>query len=111
MTVKCLGELHKQAIAFQYATLKVPVRDIATEYGVSKRTINRVLVEEGANKVRFKKPLPKTTLPPQVQAPLPFEASEPSQQPQPALTFMQKIKRFFNTLFFGSASSHAQTNQ
>jgi hypothetical protein len=108
MTVKCLCDLHKQNIAFQYGNLKVPVRDIASQYGVSKRTINRVLVEQGANKLRFKKPLPKPTLPTQVQANLPFEAP---QQPQPALTFMQKIKRFFNTLFFGSASSHAQTNQ
>lgn len=111
MTVKCLCDTHKQNIAFQYRNLKVPVRDIATQYGVSKRTINRVLVEEGANKVRFKKSLLKIALRPQIQASLPFEASEPSQQPQPALTFMQKIKRFLNTLFFGSASSHAQTNQ
>ena len=106
MTVRCIGDLQKQAIAFQYRDLRVPVEQIAKEYRVSKRTINRVLVEEGANKVRFHKRKDQRVLPTQqdLWLDLPIEFV-------PQVTFFQKVKLFFQRLFFNSNHVHATTRK
>ena len=109
MTVRCIGDLQKQAIAFQYRDLRVPVEQIAKEYQVSKRTINRVLVEEGANKVRFHKPKQ-----PQLPQPLPIQQELELDLPieyVPQVTFFQKVKLFFQRLFFSSNHVHATTRK
>jgi hypothetical protein len=52
MTVRILTETQKSVIAQQYSFIKVPVKDLAKDYKVSIRTIQRVLTERGVNQVR-----------------------------------------------------------
>lgn len=82
MTVKCINQTQKAIIAQQYAFIKVPVKDLASDYKVSTRTINRVLVELGVAPVRRKK------------KPIPVEPVV-----QPKQTFVQKMKSFLKFFF------------
>lgn len=58
MTVRILTEIQKSVIAQQYSFIKVPVKDLANDYKVSVRTIQRVLVERGLSKVQKPRALP-----------------------------------------------------
>lgn len=55
MTVKCLNETDKAEMASLYAAKLCDTDDLAQAYGVSKRTVNRVMVEQGVNHVRHYK--------------------------------------------------------
>jgi predicted component of type VI protein secretion system len=56
MTVKCLDTDQKNFIAAGYRERVFSSEELALQYGVSKRTINRVLVECGVNRIRHCKP-------------------------------------------------------
>ena len=56
MTVKCLDTNQKNFIAAAYRQRVFGSEELALQYGVSKRTINRVLVECGVNRIRHYKP-------------------------------------------------------
>lgn len=47
MTVKCLSQGAKQALIAQYRNKLVNQTELALKYGVSERTVNRVLIEAG----------------------------------------------------------------
>jgi len=56
MTVKCVPDQEKQEIAMLYVGKQMSSDELAKAYDVSKRTINRVLVELGVNRVRHYSP-------------------------------------------------------
>lgn len=87
MTVRILTDIQKNVIAYQYSFVKVPVKDLATDYKVSCRTIQRVLVEMGVAPVRKPRAVPLYS----VQPELPITMTEPS--------FIQKVKEFFKSIF------------
>ena len=47
MTVKCLKTLHKDTIVSLYTAKHMNQKELAQEFCVSERTINRVLIEAG----------------------------------------------------------------
>lgn len=47
MTVRCLTDSSKALIGFEYINKIKTQKELAKFYGVSERTINRVLVERG----------------------------------------------------------------
>lgn len=47
MTVRCLTKTEKQFIAEEYTKKKMLQKELAEFFGVSERTINRVLIEMG----------------------------------------------------------------
>ena len=59
MTVKIIPEADKSEMAQLYAAKLCDTDDLAKAYGVSKRTINRVMVEQGVNHIRVHKPKAK----------------------------------------------------
>jgi hypothetical protein len=73
MTVKCLDEETKNFIAAAYREGVYDSEELAKLHDVSKRTINRVCVELGVNRVRHYKPRPKNTQ-------MPIEMFEPDSQ-------------------------------
>lgn len=98
MTVRIITETQKNVIAHQYSFIKVPVKDLAKDYNVSTRTIQRVLVEKGLNRVRMPKDIPVLT----TQIVLPGDNKTPR-----AIT---TIKTFLKSIFRNrSPSSNAQT--
>jgi hypothetical protein len=95
MTVKILTDVQKHVIVHQYCFVKVKVKDLAVDYKVSRRTINRVLVEMGVAPVRKPKAVPLYTQ----QVELPITMVEP--------TFMEAMKEFFKSIF---GKKQQQTN-
>lgn len=95
MTVRILTDLQKHVIVHQYTFVKVKVKDLASDYKVSRRTINRVLVEMGVAPVRKPKAVPLYS----VQPELPISMVEP--------TFMNVVKDFFKSIF---GKKQQQTN-
>ena len=95
MTVKILTDVQKHVIVHQYCFVKIKVKDLAVDYKVSRRTINRVLVEMGVAPVRKPKAVPLYT----EQVELPITMVEP--------TFMEQMKGFFKSIF---SSKQQQTN-
>jgi len=95
MTVKILTDVQKHVIVHQYCFVKIKVKDLAADYKVSRRTINRVLVEMGVAPVRKPKAVPLYT----EQVELPITMVEP--------TFMEQMKGFFKSIF---SSKQQQTN-
>ena len=95
MTVRILTDIQKHVIVHQYCFVKVPVKDLATDYKVSRRTIQRVLVEMGVAPVRKPKAVPLYTQ----QTELPITMVEP--------TFMEQVKGFFKSIF---GTKQQQTN-
>jgi hypothetical protein len=95
MTVRIITDIQKHVIAHQFTFVKVPVKVLAQDYKVSRRTINRVLVEMGVAPVRKPKAVPLYTQ----QVELPITMVEP--------TFMEKMKGFFKSIF---SSKQQQTN-
>jgi len=63
MTVKCLDEHTKNFIAAAYREGVYDTDELAEMNDVSKRTINRVCVELGVNKVRVHRPRTQLELP------------------------------------------------
>lgn len=47
MTVKCLTEPQKKCIAYAYTRKTMTQKELAENFEVSERTINRVLIEAG----------------------------------------------------------------
>lgn len=90
MTVRILTDVQKHVIVHQYCFVKVPVKDLATDYKVSRRTINRVLVEMGVAPVRKPKETPAVPMY-SMQPELPITMVEP--------TFMEQVKGFFKSIF------------
>lgn len=95
MTVRILTDVQKQVIVHQYTFVKVKVKDLAADYKVSRRTINRVLVEMGVAPVRKPKAVPLYTQ----QVELPITMVEP--------TLMDKVSGFFKSIF---GTKQQQTN-
>jgi hypothetical protein len=95
MTVRILTDIQKHVIVHQYCFVKVKVKDLANDYKVSRRTIQRVLVEMGVAPVRKPKEVPLYT----EQTELPITMVEP--------TFMDKLKGFFTGIF---SSKQQQAN-
>ena len=95
MTVRIITESQKRYIAHQFIFVKVPVKVLVQEYKVSRRTINRVLVEMGAAPVRKPKAVPLYTQ--QVELPITMVES----------TFVELVKGFFKSIF---SSKQQQTN-
>lgn len=95
MTVKIITEIQKHVIVHQYTFMKVKVKDLAADYKVSRRTINRVLVEMGVAPVRKPKAVPLYTK----QVELPITMVEP--------TLMDKVSGFFKSIF---GKKQQQTN-
>ena len=95
MTVRIITDIQKHVIVHQYTFMKVKVKDLAQDFKVSRRTINRVLVEMGAAPVRKPKAVPLYTQ--QVELPITMVES----------TFMEKMKGFFKFIF---SSKQQQTN-
>lgn len=107
MTVKCIDDESKTVIASLYSSKQYGSDDLGIMYGVSARTIQRVLVERGVNQVRnypprflgarqvdmfkpepVKQPeidLPITMLnePPEMPAPEAIPTLQPETQPKP----------------------------
>jgi hypothetical protein len=96
MTVKCLTEAHKIHIAFSYDAHKHSSSQLSAEYGVSQRTINRVLVEQGVNRVRAPsiktKPTQSSAVPQPKQLELQIDMIE--------LTFAEKVKCLIKAIFW-----------
>jgi hypothetical protein len=78
MTVKCLEDHEKSEMAQLYAAGLCSSDDLAKAYDVSKRTVNRVMVEQGVNRVRIYKPSSKPSRA-QAEMDLPI-TMEPSSQ-------------------------------
>ena len=95
MTVRIINDIQKNNIAYLFTFAKVPVKVLAQDYKVSRRTINRVLVEMGVAPVRKPKAVPLYTQ--QVELPITMVES----------TFMEKMKGFFKFIF---SSKQQQTN-
>jgi len=95
MTVKIITEIQKHVIVHQYTFMKVKVKDLAADYKVSRRTINRVLVEMGVAPVKKPKAVPLYTQ----QVELPITMVEP--------TLMDKVSGFFKSIF---GKKQQQTN-
>ena len=95
MTVRIITDTQKQIIAHQYCFVKVKVKDLAADYKVSSRTIQRVLVEKSVAPVRKSKAVPLYTQ----QTELTITMIEPS--------FMQRLKEFFKSIF---TKKQQQTN-
>jgi hypothetical protein len=91
MTVKCLNEFEKSIIADMYQMKVRSINQLVAEYGVSRRTIGRVLVERGVESVRrrFSKVQPIATT---EQLPLSLAQAQPQ-------SLLQRIKAFFGKLF------------
>jgi hypothetical protein len=98
MTVRIITDIQKHVIVHQYTFMKVKVKDLAADYKVSRRTINRVLVEMGVAPVRKPKAPPAVPLYTQ-QAELPISMIEP--------TFMNVVKDVFKSIF---GKKQQQTN-
>lgn len=95
MTVRIITDIQKHVILHQYTFMKVKVKDLAADYKVSRRTINRVLVEMGVAPVRKPKAVPLYT----EQVELPITMIEP--------TLMDKVSGFFKSIF---GSKQQQSN-
>lgn len=95
MTVRILTDVQKHVIVHQYTFVKVKVKDLAADYKVSRRTINRVLVEMGVAPVPKPKVVPLYTQ----QVELPITMVEP--------TLMDKVSGFFKSIF---GKKQQQTN-
>lgn len=95
MTVRIITDIQKHVIVHQYTFMKVKVKDLAADYKVSRRTINRVLVEMGVAPVRKPKAVPLYT----EQVELPITMVEP--------TLMDKVSGFFKSIF---STKQQQTN-
>lgn len=95
MTVRIITDIQKHVIVHQYTFMKVKVKDLAADYKVSRRTINRVLVEMGVAPVRKPKAVPLYT----EQVELPITMVEP--------TLMDKVSGFFKSIF---GKKQQQTN-
>lgn len=90
MTRKRLSETTKLDIANYYSLGLASAAELAEDYGVSHRTINRVLVKHGVNR------------PPKRKAPIEPVATLVQQQQEiqfPAPSFMDGVKKFFVELF------------
>lgn len=95
MTVKKILFEHKTHIAHRYVHENCKTSTLAQEYKVSRRTINRVLVEMGVAPVRKSKAVPLYTQ----QVELPITMVEP--------TLMDKVSGFFKSIF---GKKQQQTN-
>lgn len=95
MTVRILTDIQKHVIVHQYCFVKVKVKDLAADYKVSTRTIQRVLVEMGVAPVRKPNAVPLYSQ----QTELPISMVEP--------TFMEQMKGFFKSIF---STKQQQTN-
>ena len=94
MTVKIVPFEHKTHIAHLYAHENMSTDDIAKQYSVSPRTINRVLVEMGVAKTPRRKPKEQPPVVPlatkEVWVQQPITMVEPS--------LMDTIKGFFQNI-------------
>lgn len=95
MTVKIVPFEHKTYIAHLYAHENAKTDVLAQQYSVSRRTIQRILVEMGVAPVRQQRKVPQYT----TQTELPITMTEP--------TFMEQVKQFFKSIF---STKHSQTN-
>lgn len=126
MTVKCLTDQDKVEIAELYVA-KIPTDQLARTYEVSKRTINRVLVEQSANRFRHRRPkytphglpidmfdLPE---PKAEEIPTLTQVSEPQPQPTtqeapvPEPTFFENLKAMFMGVFLRSNKTNDQVTR
>jgi 23S rRNA G2445 N2-methylase RlmL len=99
MTVKIINTVDKFFIAHQYSSVKVKVKDLAIEFNVSPRTIQRVLVEMKANKVRKPKQVAEQTI-----------VATQSNQPKKS-GIVSSVKGFFASFFRSKQHSNdAQAN-
>lgn len=96
MTVKIIPAEHKSHIAHLYAHENSSSDDITKLYGVSKRTIQRVLVEQGVNRARVRRTKSEEITicetPAKTETPLHIEMIE--------LTFMEKVQCLFKAIFW-----------
>ena len=93
MTVKCLPDHDKSEIAQLYAAKLCDSDTLAKSYGVSRRTINRVMVEQGVNRVRVCKPRTQSDATP-APVELPITMIEPESFLTRVLRFVKKALSF-----------------
>jgi hypothetical protein len=126
MTVKCLTAEDKAEIAMLYQA-KIPSEELARNYEVSKRTINRVLVEQHVNDCRFRRkrlvphglPIDMFDLPELKVEPAPAAAepvkpveaakTEHKEAPLPELTFFENLKVLLKVIFLRNNKTNDQT--
>lgn len=86
MTVKCLTASQKSDISFAYTFCKFPIEDLVSTYCKSRRTIMRVLTEEGVAPVTLKR-----VHKPKVKAVMPIvHTFNPMRSPEPGIVFMDE---------------------
>lgn len=90
MTVKCLPDHDKSEIAQLYAAKLCDSDTLAKSYGVSRRTINRVVVEQGVNRIRVCKP--------RVQPPVYVDSSAPAELPITMIEPEPFLKRLLQSI-------------
>jgi hypothetical protein len=107
MTVKKVNEQEKAMIAHMYAYGSTGSDELALKYGVSRRTINRVLVEMGVARTRRVKPKPT---PVEQPTPVVVPVAEPAPvqiEMFPEQTFFEKSIALFKRII---AKLFSQTN-
>lgn len=121
MTVKCLTAEDKAEIALLYQA-KIPSEELAKNYEVSKRTINRVLVEQHVNDCRFRRkravphglPINMFDLPEDKVQPTPAPAEakpQPKEDPLPELTFFENLKVLLKVIFLRNNKTNDQATR
>lgn len=89
MTVKCLSDIQKQVVIYQYLHLKLNLNEIAHDAKRSRRTIIRVLEEAGIDVPR--RPRKAKTVEPVIVEPVKLEP--------PELTPMEYFKCLLKAVF------------
>lgn len=121
MTVKIVPQEDKEEIGMLYLA-RVPSDELARTYGVSKRTINRVLVEQQVNRAqrRSKQPVPHglpidmfdfPELPVTDQIKPQPQQSAPQETPLPELTFFENIKVLLKVVFLRNNKRNDQATR
>ena len=103
MTVKCLDPVSKSEIASLYQ-IGISTEELSTTFSRSKRTINRVLVEQGCN--RYRAPRQKRD-PAQIEIPTLNETMPPAHL-HPELTLLEKAVCLLKAVFYRSPENNVK---
>ena len=87
MTVRCIPDFDKRYYAKCFISKAMTINEIAVETGTSRRTVIRMLEEQGVDPGIKRRPRKQKQ---EVQQQLPIQYAE-----EEPLTFWQKIKCFF----------------
>lgn len=110
MTVKCVTNEQKQAIGQLYM-LGTSTDELGITFAVSKRTINRVLVEQGVNNYHRAAPNYKPRpVPEPVIKPEPVTEAPQQEAPLPPLTFFENLKVLLKVIFLRNNKRNDQAS-